>query len=97
MSAPQHNNDNHGGTHNGNSCQYATLSHYNNGMTAGMQVPLRKGDTSGSYIVPNYAAAGYATLSHGAANSCGGYFDINDAYKSKGGSCNTQFVRKLCQ
>lgn len=95
MSAPQTND--HGGLAQHNACNYATLSHYNNGMTAGMQVPLRKGDVIGSYIVPAWGAAGYATLTHGGAQSCGGYFDIDDAYKSKGGSCNTQFVRKLCQ
>lgn len=93
MSAP-HQKDPTGPTHSGNSCSYATLSNYNNGM----QGPrLRKGDVSGSFVVPSYSAPGYMTLTHGVPNSCGGYFDINDAYKSKGGSCNTQFVRKLCQ
>ena len=95
MSAPQY-VDHRGPTVGGPSCSYATLSNYNNG-SQGMNPPLRKGDVSGSYIVPSYGAPGYGTLMHGAAPSCSGYFDINDAYKNKGGRCNTQFVRKLCQ
>lgn len=95
MSAP-HYVDHHGSTVSSNSCSYATLSNYNH-RNQGTSPPLRKGDVSGSYVVPSYGAPGYDTLSHGVAHSCSGYFDVNDAYKSKGGSCNTQFVRKLCQ
>lgn len=80
----------------GSSCSYATLSHYNHG-SKGMQPPVPKGTVSGAYIVPSYGAPGYGTLMHGAAPSCSGYFDIGDAYKNKGGNCNQQYVRKLCQ
>ena len=75
-------------------CNYATLSSYNMGKSG---VPVPKGNVSGVYVVPTYSAPGYNTLIHNAQPSCGGYFDIGDAYRSKSGSCNTQFVKKLCQ
>lgn len=82
----------------GPSCSYATLSHYNNG-GKGAQLPVPKGGTvTGAYIVPSYSSPGYDTFSHGSSvPSCSGYFDIGDAYKSKGGDCNQKYVRKLCQ
>lgn len=75
------------------SCTYTTLSQYNMGAKAQM----RPQDTSGYYVVPAYGVAGYNTLMHDAAPSCSGYFNIGDAYRSKDGSCNQQYVRKLCQ
>jgi|GEM_PF-3954949 len=80
----------------GSSCSYATLSHYNNG-SKGMHPPVPQGTESGTYIVPSYGAPGYGTLMHDTAPGCAGYFDIGDAYKSGGGNCNQQYVRKLCQ
>lgn len=80
----------------GSACNYASLAHYNNG-SKGMQPPVPRGTTIGSYIVPVYGAPGYGTLMHGAAPSCSGYFGIDAAYQSKGGNCNQQYVRKMCQ
>lgn len=79
-----------GPTVNGSSCSYATLSRYNNSHE--MQVPRPAGTATG-YIVPTYGAPGYNTLVHG---SYGGYPDIKNAYRNNGGSCNQQYVRKLC-
>jgi hypothetical protein len=83
-------------TVSGPSCSYATLTHYNNG-SRGMSPPVPRTTTSGYYIVPAYGAPGYNTLMHDAAPSCSGYFGIDAAYRSKGGNCNQQYVRKLCQ
>lgn len=79
----------------GASCNYTTLSQYNVG-TMAMQRPGDK-VTTGKYIVPQFSPPTYDTLMHGANPSCSGYFNINSAYKSKGGSCNQQYVTKLCQ
>lgn len=80
----------------GPSCSYANLSNYNNG-SKGMQPPIPRGTVGGYYIVPAFSSPGYNTLMHGSAPSCSGYFDIDSAYQSKGGNCNQQYVRKLCQ
>jgi len=82
------------GTVNGPSCSYTTLSQYNNG-ARGMQVPVPRGNTSGYYIVPSYGAPGYDTLTYPA--SCLGYPSIGSAYKSDGGNCNQQYIKKLVQ
>jgi hypothetical protein len=88
--------ENSGSAVSGPSCSYATLSNYNNG-SQGMQAPVPRGNVSGFYIVPAYDAPGYGTLSHDAAPSCSGYFDIDSAYRNKSGNCNQQYIRKLCQ
>lgn len=75
------------------SCNYATLSRYNSNNKG---PPVPKGNVSGVYIVPSYTAAGYDTLVHGFP-SCSGYPNINDAYNSNDGGCDTQFVKKICQ
>lgn len=89
-------NEGTGSAVSGSSCSYATLSHYNNG-SQGMRPPIPRGTATGAYIVPAYGAPGYGTLMHGAAPSCSGFFNISNAYKSNGGKCGTQFVKKLCQ
>lgn len=78
------------------SCAYATLSNYNK-QTGGMNAPMPTGNsTPGVQVVPAYGAPGYGTLMHGAAPSCSGYPTINNAYRNNGGSCNQQYVKKLC-
>lgn len=81
-------------TVSGSGCSYATLSHYNNG-SQGMQPPRPAGTVTGAYIVPSYGAPGYNTLQY--EPTCSGYPTIGQAYHSKGGNCNQQYVRKLCQ
>jgi len=76
-------------------CSYATLSRYNNGASLG---PALRGTTpTGIYIVPDYSAPGYDTLTHSAQPTCGGYFDIGSAYQNGGGSCGTKFVKRIVQ
>lgn len=77
----------------GSSCSYATLDNYNK--SDGMQVPRPTGNATG-YIVPDYGAPGYNTLIHGPA-TCSGYPEIANAYGSKDGNCNQQYVRTMCQ
>jgi hypothetical protein len=79
----------------GNSSSYASLSTYNSGSTA-MAIPVPAGTVSGSYIVPAYGSIGYNALTHG-GNAGSGYNTIGPAYRSDGGDCNQQYVRKLCQ
>ena len=45
-----------------------------------------------TYKVPNYPPINTDALTHGVAYSCGGYFNILDAYGSGSGSCVTNFV-----
>lgn len=79
----------------GSSCSYSSLSNYNNG-SQGMRAPAPATNVTG-YIVPDYQAPGYNTLSHNAGPSCVGYFNIQSAYGKNGGSCGTKYVTKLCQ
>lgn len=88
----EYNNNSVGGP----SCSYAKLSHYNNG-SQGMRPPVPATTVSGKYIVPDYSPPGYATLTHNAAPTCAGYFNIQGAYGKNAGSCSTQYVSKLCQ
>lgn len=86
-------------TVNGSSCSYASLANYNNG-SQGMSPPVptaTAATVTGTYIVPDYQAPGYNTLSHNSAPSCAGYFNIQTAYGSNDGSCSTNYVSKLCQ
>jgi len=79
-------------------CSYATLGHYNM-VVPGTQppVPAATRAAAGSYIVPSYSMPGYNALTHGAAPSCSGFFNIDNAYGSKGGNCNQQYHRSMCQ
>lgn len=46
-----------------------------------------------SYNVPNYPPINTVSLTHGVQNSCGGYFNIMDAYGGMGsGSCVTNYI-----
>jgi len=65
---------------NAPSCSYASLKNYNasHGTMGHPQVPPT--NVNGVYIVPDYAPIGYNSLSHNAAPSCAGYFDISSAY-----------------
>lgn len=86
--------DNSVGTVNGPSCSYTTLSQYNNG-ARGMQVPVRNATENGVYIVPQFSAIGYNSLTY--TPSCRGYPSIDTAYQSNGGNCNQQYIKKLVQ
>ena len=78
----------------GPSCSYATLNTYNNGTPGGM-TGVTPNKLGAGYIVPAFGAPGYGTLQY--EPTCSGYPSINSAYRSKGGNCNQQYVRKLCQ
>ena len=83
----------------GPACSYTTLGTYNS-HTPGTRpaVPKKQQQTQGHYVVPEYQMPGYATLTHGgAAPSCTGFFNIDNAYKTKGGNCNQKYTRRMCQ
>ncbi len=80
----------------GSGCSYATLSHYNNANKQAAPA-MQATNVSGKYVVPDYAAPGYNTLSHNKAPSCAGYFSINGAYGGNGGNCGTTYSQSLCQ
>lgn len=76
-------------------CSYTSLSTYNAPGTA-LQVPIPRGTTSGAYIVPVFSGPSYDTLVH-EGPGCAGYPTINKAYRTTDGSCNQQYVQKVCQ
>ena len=90
----------------GSACNFATLSTYNasagvgrgNGRGMMGNPPMMRGaaDTSGFYLVPNYTAPGYDTLTHQTQGSCSGHFNITNAYGSNSNNCATKYMRKIC-
>lgn len=85
-------------------CAHATLSTYNmtnknnatNGMMGSAPMNPQSANVSGFYLVPNYQAPGYDTLTHGGKGSCSGFFNITNAYGANADKCSTQFLRKIC-
>ena len=92
-----YNRHEHNSSHvGGNSCSYATLSHYNNG-SQGMNPPLPKQNVSGSYIVPVYGTIGYDALTFpDSPCSCSGYPGIETAYGPNALKCNTKYAHMPC-
>ena len=79
----------------GAGCSYNTLCNYHShGTMAPMSHKART--VTGSYVVPAYGAPGYATLTHGNAGGCSGYFSIQGAYGKGAGQCNQAYVTSLC-
>lgn len=77
---------------------YARLGAYVSGFR-GIRPPVPVTTVAGYYVVPNYSAPGYDTLTHGAP-TCGGggpYFSIGKAYGYGAANCNTQYVGSICQ
>jgi|LakMenEpi03Aug12_release.lakeMendotaPanAssembly.Ray.scaffolds.fasta_scaffold3769248_1 hypothetical protein len=74
------------------SCNYAALSQYNGNYPVG--VPFQ-GKVASAMVVPAYGAIGYDALTNATPN-CSGYFDINAAYGSDAGNCQTQYNVALC-
>ena len=73
-------------------CSYATLNNYNT--PSGIAVP--RSTVTGKYIVPDFQAPSYNTLTHGAnVPGCSGYFSIERAYKA--GGCDQKYLTSLCQ
>jgi hypothetical protein len=91
----------------GSACNFATLSTYNAGSGVGRgdgsglmgNPPMMRGsaDTSGFYLVPNYTAPGYDTLTHQKAGSCSGHFNITNAYGANADKCDTKYSRSICK
>lgn len=83
-------------------CNYARLGAYNAGFK-GIRPPVPMTTTSGYYVVPNYSAPGYDTLTHGGprgpggcVESSNGYFQINKAYGYGSNNCRTTYSASLC-
>jgi hypothetical protein len=77
-----------------NACSYANLANYNSNYSLGVPIPLTT--TSGSYIVPGYTAPSYSTLTHNMPPTCGGYFNIIQAYGKHAANCDTQYNKVKC-
>lgn len=75
------------------SCQYAPLGQYTGDYSMG--VPFQGKVSSGNYIVPQWGAIGYDALTNKVPN-CSGYFDVNSAYGSDAGNCQTTYRTSLC-
>jgi hypothetical protein len=84
----------------GSACSFATLNTYNHGMKNGLMnqvpAPMNSLQTSGVYIVPNYTAPGYDTLTKG-GSSCSGFLNITDAYGKNAQKCSQKYLKKICQ
>ena len=87
----------------GSACSFATLSTYNNsnpnmknGMMNQVPAPMNTLQTAGVYIVPNYSAPGYDTLTKG-GSSCSGFLNITDAYGKNAQQCSQKYLKKMCQ
>jgi hypothetical protein len=75
-------------------CAYNSLCNYYG--ANGTMAPLPQGTTSGSWVTPGWGAIGYDALTHGKSPSCNTYFNIQDAYGSGAGNCQTQYTTRLC-
>jgi hypothetical protein len=77
----------------GSACSYAALGAYNDGYS--MTVPSQGKQVSGMYIVPQWSAISYDSLTS-KVPSCSGYYDIGSAYGKDAGSCQTTYRSSLC-
>jgi hypothetical protein len=87
------NNDFNNYSAGGAACSYAALGSYNDGYS--MNVAPQGKQVSGMYIVPQWSAISYDSLTS-AVPSCNGYYDITKAYGSDAGSCQTTYRTSLC-
>lgn len=74
-------------------CSYAPLGKYTGDYSMG--VPFQGKLSNGNYIVPTWSAIGYDDLTNKVPN-CSGYFDVNSAYGSGAGNCQTTYRTSLC-
>jgi len=74
-------------------CSYAPLGQYNGDYSMG--VPFQGKVTNGSYVVPTWGGISYDALTN-KVPSCSGYFDVNSAYGSDAGNCQTTYRTSLC-
>lgn len=81
-------------TMGGSSCNYSQLGQYTNSYSMN-GTPFQGRISSGAYIVPTWSAIGYDSLT-AKVPSCSGYSDINAAYGSDAGDCQTTYNTSLC-
>jgi len=73
----------------GSSCSYATLGSYNGKASQSLSQqalsyePQQAMSSTGRYTVPEFSSPGYSTLQNPAGPSCGGYFTLDSAYKTR--------------
>lgn len=71
------------------SCNYKNLGNYSESSST---MPALASTTSQDkkFVIPSYGGVGYDTLNHGKnVPSCSGYFNIQSAYGSGVGNCNS--------
>lgn len=78
----------------GSSCSYGSLGYYYGPRSTARDI--RHGTVSGVMVVPTYDAIGYDALTHGVTQSCGGYFNIIDAYGPEAANCNPSYSIRRC-
>ena len=84
-------------TVNGASCSYTNLANYNASSPGTLGQPSVPPTTvTGYQIIPQYSTIGYDALTHNAAPSCSGYFNVTSAYGDNAGNCNTQYYNRPC-
>lgn len=74
-------------------CSYADLGNYNADYS--MAVPAQGKVITGKYMVPQWDAISYESLT-APVPSCSGYSNISNAYGKNAGSCQTSYKTSLC-
>jgi hypothetical protein len=72
-------------------CTYKSLC----GLGCNTQASVSLNAPNSQLIIPNYSAVGYNTLS-AKVPSCTSYSNIENAYGSGAGGCNTSYATRLC-
>jgi len=81
-------------TSQGAPCSFASLGNYNADYSLN-GVPAQGRVVSGKFIVPQYNAIGYDSLTSPVL-SCSGYGNITTAYGKDASSCQTTYRTSLC-
>jgi hypothetical protein len=88
MSSGDYNNSSGGAA-----CSYASQGNYTADYS--MSVPFQGKLSKGMYITPSWGSIGHADLTN-KVPTCSGYFDVNSAYGSNAGNCQTTYRTSLC-
>ena len=88
MSSGDYNNSSGGAA-----CSYASQGNYTADYS--MSVPFQGKLSKGMYITPSWGSIGHDDLTN-KVPTCSGYFDVNSAYGSNAGNCQTTYRTSLC-
>lgn len=84
------------GTVNQPSCGYSSLNNLSSAQSYSLGPNVPASLNTAKYVVPNYSAPGYNTLTGTAAPSCSGYFSITNAYGAGAAQCAQGYSSLAC-